>query len=82
MITAHETLSFVSLFFCYVHISQRLNDKAARDDAQSKKLAEARAEAAKKSEELHQAKLSAQVSTYIGLTTLLCNAVLPFLDTS
>jgi hypothetical protein len=55
--------------------SQRLNEKAARDDAQSKKLADARAEPPKKTEALHQAKLSAQVSTYASLMKLLCNAV-------
>jgi hypothetical protein len=63
MITTHESL-LMSRFFSAFSTFQRLNDKAARDDAQSKKLAEARAETAKKSEELHQAKLSAQVSSF------------------
>ena len=55
---------------------QRLNEKAARDEAQSKKLADARAEAAKKVEELKQAKLAAQVCIPTQAVLLLCrNAV-------
>jgi predicted aminopeptidase len=72
--TAHDTLFSLVSHFAFSTF-QRLNEKAARDDAQSKKLADARAEAAKKTEELHQAKLSAQVSTYASLMKLLCNAV-------